>query len=65
MGQSRPLFVYFHLFYMIQIKYKLIKALMVCLRWLEGVDESIEPWQQWQHPIVYSYEDPPSHADVV
>ena len=29
MGQSRPLFVYFRLFYMTQIKYKLIKALMV------------------------------------
>ena len=31
MGQSRSLFVYFRLFYMTQIKYKLIKALMVCL----------------------------------
>ena len=27
----RPLFAYFRLFYMTQIKYKLIKSLMVCL----------------------------------
>ena len=31
MGQSAPLFVYFCLFYMIQIKYILITALMLCL----------------------------------
>ena len=30
-GQSRPPFVYFCLFYMAQVKYKLIKVLMVCL----------------------------------
>ena len=31
MGKSRSLFAYFSLFYMTQIKYKLIKVLMVCL----------------------------------
>ena len=36
MGQSRLLFVYISHFYMTQIKYKLIKALKVCL--------GLEPW---------------------
>ena len=39
MGQSRPLFLYFRLFYMTQIKYKLIKALMVCVGLKPGAAE--------------------------
>ena len=44
MGQSRPLFVYFRLFYMTQIKYKLIKALMACL--------GLEPTELWWRSIL-------------
>ena len=51
MDQSWPLFSYFRLFFMTQIKYKLIKALM---EWsgtrtrggrMEGVEESTELWR--------------------
>ena len=41
MGQFRPLFVYFRLFYMTQIKYKLIKALMVCM----GLEPRAAGWK--------------------
>ena len=41
MGQSRPLFVYFRLFYMTQIKNKLIKALMECL----GLEPVVAGWK--------------------
>ena len=43
MGQSRPLLVYFRLFYMTQFKfkYKLIKALIVCL----GLEPGVAGWK--------------------
>ena len=49
MGQSRPLFVYFHLFYMTQIKYKSIKAYMVCL----GLEPGAAEWQAQINPLSY------------
>ena len=41
MGQSRPLSVYFRLFYMTQIKYNLLKAWMVCL----GLEPGAAEWK--------------------
>ena len=49
MGQSRPLFVYFHLFHMTQFKYKLIKALMVCL----GLEPGVAGWKVQVNPLSY------------
>ena len=49
MGQSRPLFVYCSLFYMTQIKYKLIKALMVCL----GLKPRAAGWKAHTNPLSY------------
>ena len=47
--QSRPLFVYFRLFYMTQIKYKLIKALIVCL----GLEPGAAGWKAATNPQSY------------
>ena len=49
MGQSRPLFVYSRLFYTIQIKYILIKALMVCL----GLEPGAAGWKTQTNPLSY------------
>ena len=47
MGQSRPLFVYFRLFYMTQFKKQIDKSVEGVLGTgrMEGVDESTELWQ--------------------
>ena len=49
MGQSQPLFVYIRLFYMTQIKYKLIKALIVCL----GHEPGAAEWKVQTNPLSY------------
>ena len=49
MGQSQPLFVYFCLFYMTQIKYKLVKVLMVCL----GLKPGVAGWKVKTNPLSY------------
>ena len=51
MGQSRPLFDYVRLFYVTQIKYKLMKALVGTRTpggRMEGVDKSTELWRNPQ-----------------
>ena len=47
MGQSLPLFVNFRLFYLTQIKYQLIKALMVCL----GLEPEAAGWKVQTNPL--------------
>ena len=47
MGLSRPLFVYFRLFYMSQFKYNLIKAQMVCL----GFKPGAAGWKAQMNPL--------------
>ena len=49
MGQSRSLFVYFRLFYMTQVNYKLIKVLMVCL----GLEPGTARWKALTNPLSY------------
>ena len=47
MGQSRPLFVYLRLSYTTQIRYKLIKALTVCL----GLEPRVAGWKTQMNPL--------------
>ena len=49
MGQSRPIFVYFRLFFMTQIKYKLKKVLMVRL----GINPGAAGWKARTSPLSY------------
>ena len=49
MGQSWPLFVYYCLFYVTQIKHELIKALMVCL----GLEPGAAGWKAQTNPLSY------------
>ena len=49
MDQSRPLFVYFRLFHMIQFNYKLMKAQMVCL----GLEPGTAGWKAQTNPLSY------------
>ena len=49
MGQSRPLFVYFRLFHITQIKHKLLKALVV---WL-GLKPGVAGWKVLSNPLSY------------
>ena len=53
MEQSRPLFVYFHLFHTTQFKYKLIKAFRMCL----GLEPRAAEWQAHTNPLSYGGTD--------
>ena len=50
MCQSRPLFVYLRLFFMTEIKYRLINVLMVCL----GLKPGAAGWKAQTNALSYA-----------